>query len=79
VLAQIWESSAPSKVIAFSWQLLLDRIPTRKNLDFRGCLSQGMPWECLRCVGKEENSTHLFLHCPSAMLVWGEVFKWLGI
>jgi hypothetical protein len=66
-------------VIAFSWQLLLDRIPTRENLDFQGCLPQGMPWECLGCVGKVENSTHLFLHCPSAMLVWGEVFKWLGI
>jgi hypothetical protein len=50
VLGQIWESPAPSKVIAFSWQLLLDRIPTRENLDFQGCLPQGMPWECLGCV-----------------------------
>jgi hypothetical protein len=79
VLSHIWESPAPSKIIAFSWQLLLDRIPTRTNLEKRGMLPVGAPWECLGCVGMCENSTHLFLHCPCVMWVWGEIFKWLGI
>ncbi|GAU46080.1 hypothetical protein TSUD_180160 [Trifolium subterraneum] len=36
---------APSKVIAFSWQLLYDRIPTRRNLEARGLLGLNMTWE----------------------------------
>jgi hypothetical protein len=38
VFYHIWESPAPSKVIAFSWKLLYDRIPTRLNLDYRGII-----------------------------------------
>jgi hypothetical protein len=79
VFDQIWENLAPSKVIAFSWQLLYDRIPTRRNLEVRGLLCLEMPWECLGCVGSVESSIHLFLHCPSAMLVWNEVFRWIGV
>ncbi|GAU13955.1 hypothetical protein TSUD_262820 [Trifolium subterraneum] len=47
VFGRIWESPAPSKVIAFSWQLLYDRIPTRKNLESRGLSIADMPWECV--------------------------------
>ncbi|GAU29496.1 hypothetical protein TSUD_360410 [Trifolium subterraneum] len=79
VFGQIWDSPAPSKVIAFSWQLLYDQIPTRKNLEARDMVLADMPWECVGCVGNVESSLHLFLHCPSAMLVWYEVFKWLGL
>jgi hypothetical protein len=75
----IWDSPAPSKVIAFSWQLLYDRIPSRSNLAIRGLLSLDVPWECVGCVGKMETSLHLFLHCPSTMLVWSNIFKWLGV
>jgi hypothetical protein len=79
VLEHIWDSPAPSKVVAFSWQLLYDRIATRNNLEARGVVISERPWECLGCVGKVENSNHLFLHCPSAMLVWLEVFNWIGV
>jgi hypothetical protein len=79
VLSQIWESAAPSKVLAFSWQLLLGRIPTKSKLEDRGIVILDAPWECLGCVGKKEMPLHLFLHCPLAMKVWGAVFKWIGI
>jgi hypothetical protein len=79
VLENIWSSSAPLKVIAFSWQLLYDRIPTRNNLEIRGILGSESPWECVGCVGKKETSCHLFLHCPCVMKVWQEIFKWLGV
>ncbi|GAU26541.1 hypothetical protein TSUD_361750 [Trifolium subterraneum] len=79
VFDQIWDSPAPSKVIAFSWQLLYDRISTRRNLEARGLLGLDMPWKCVGCVGRVETSTHLFLHCPSAMMVWYDVFRWLGV
>ncbi|KAK2455982.1 hypothetical protein QL285_003391 [Trifolium repens] len=38
-----------------------------------------IPWECLSCVGMVEDSTHLFLHCPCTMWVWGEIFNWIGV
>jgi hypothetical protein len=79
VLDQIWDSSVSYKVIAFSWQLLYDRISTRDNLEVRGILGVEKPWECVGCVGKVETSLHLFLHCPYAMKVWREIFKWLGV
>lgn len=43
VFRKIWESPASSKVIAFSWQLLLDRIPTRVNLAMRRILPTDAP------------------------------------
>ncbi|MCI03235.1 hypothetical protein A2U01_0024271, partial [Trifolium medium] len=79
VFDQIWDSPAPSKVIAFSWQLLYDRIPTRRNLDYRRILAPEASRECVGCVGKVESSIHLFLHCPTAMLVWYDVFRWIGV
>ncbi|XP_045809691.1 uncharacterized protein LOC123904036 [Trifolium pratense] len=79
IFEKIWESPAPSKVIAFSWQLLYDRIPTRSNLEIRWMLITNKPWECVGCVGSVESSTHLFLHYPSALMVWYEVFRWLGV
>jgi hypothetical protein len=79
VFDHLWESSAPSKVIAFSWQLIYDRIPSRSNLQLRGIVVSDKPWECLGCVGQVETSNHLFLHCPCAMQIWREVFSWLGV
>ncbi|GAU48661.1 hypothetical protein TSUD_189160 [Trifolium subterraneum] len=79
IFDQIWDSAAPSKVIAFSWQLLYDRIPSRKNLNIRGILGTEVPWECVGCVGSVESCIHLFLHCPSAMMVWYDIFRWLGL
>lgn len=32
VFGYLWKSRTPSKVLAFSWILLLDRIPIRSNL-----------------------------------------------
>jgi hypothetical protein len=35
--------------------------------------------ECVGCVDRVETSSHLFLHCPSAMAIWYDLFRWLGI
>jgi hypothetical protein len=47
VFGSVWKSPAPSKVVAFSWQLLLDRIPTKDNLLRRRILP---PKASVRCV-----------------------------
>jgi hypothetical protein len=79
IFGNIWDSPAPSKVIAFSWQLLYDRVPTKVNLLLRGIIPQNSDDNCIWCGNARESSSHLFLHCNVTMVVWYEIFKWLGV
>lgn len=77
VFETIWDSKAPLKVVAFSWKLLLDRIPTRRNLARRNCLPPKESSRCVLCGIVEELANHLFLHCNFTMVVWSRVMNWL--
>jgi hypothetical protein len=77
VFRGVWKSVAPLKVIAFSWQMLLDRIPTRSNLLRRGVRLNGEEAGCILCGAISENSVHLLLHCPVASAVWYKLCRWL--
>ncbi|GAU40143.1 hypothetical protein TSUD_163120 [Trifolium subterraneum] len=78
VFGKIWKSPVPSKVIAFTWKLLRNRIPTRCNLASRGIqLIGGL--DCVHCVGREESGTHLFMFCDFAGQIWNAIFRWLGL
>jgi hypothetical protein len=79
VLKNIWRSSAPSKVIAFAWKVLRNRIPTKGNLALRGVQVDGGVVDCGHCVGMEEVVSHLFLTCDFAYQVWTKICRWLGI
>jgi mannosylglycoprotein endo-beta-mannosidase len=79
IFSNIWESPAPSKVVAFSWKLLYDRLPTKDNLLRRGVLPFGSGENCVWCGFSPETSNHLFLHCSMAHKVWYDIFKWLGV
>lgn len=58
VFAQVWNSPAPLKVVAFSWKLLLDRIPTRENLAVRSALPLEVSTLCVLCGNGVETSNH---------------------
>jgi hypothetical protein len=73
----IWKSGVPSKVSAFSWQLLLDRVPTRVNLCRRRVVSTDETL-CLICQEGVETASHLFLHCSFAAGIWYSLIRWLG-
>lgn len=79
VFHQLWKSPAPSKVIAFSWKMLLDRIPTRTNLSRRNALPPEVPLNCVWRVGEREMTKHLFLHCSLARGVWLRLMHWVDI
>lgn len=79
VFGNIWKSLAPSKVVAFSWKLLLDRIPTKVNLSYRSVLPPEASLNCVLCNGNLEVTNHLFIHCEFAQGVWAGLFSWLGI
>jgi len=63
VFGYIWKSLAPSNAVAFSWTLLLDRVPTWTNLAKRRIMGEDMSTNCPLCNGVEETTNHLFLHC----------------
>jgi hypothetical protein len=49
MFSRLWVSLAPSKVVAFSWKLFYDRLPTKDNLISR-CASTFSSWWKLRVV-----------------------------
>ncbi|CAJ2633603.1 unnamed protein product [Trifolium pratense] len=79
VFEKIWMSPAPSKIIAFSWQLLYDRLPSKSNLYRRGVMLDAGNQDCMWCAANLESGTHLLLHCDFAQTVWREVCKWLHL
>ena len=76
MFTSLWKSPAPSKVIVFSWKLLLNRVPTSDNLSIRNVLPVEAPTSCVWCDREVETARHLFLHCEMAMEVWREVMRW---
>jgi len=62
VFRDLWKSKAPSKILAFSWTLLLDRIPTKR---------------CVFSDHEDETVVHLFLYCHVISKVWMKVMSWL--
>jgi hypothetical protein len=75
VFRNFWKSKAPSKVLAFSWNLLLDRIPTKVNLARRHLLAVEDSKRCVFCGLEDEMAVHLFLHCRVISRVWLEVMR----
>jgi hypothetical protein len=75
----LWNCCAPSKVQAFGWQLLLDRIPTRQNLIRRQINIGEGDHLCVWCSAEAETGLHLFLYCEFARQIWTTVLDWLGL
>jgi hypothetical protein len=79
VLKNLWSTLAPSKVIVFSWQLMMQRLPTRVNLARRGVPGLRENPCCVWCPEERESEVHLFGTCSVALAVWSEIYKWLGL
>jgi hypothetical protein len=77
-LGFLWKSFAPSKIIVFSWQLLIQRLPTKLNLAKRGVVEEGVDSFCVLCPMELKKESHLFGVCAFASALWGKVFKWFG-
>lgn len=77
MFVKMWKSRAPSKVVAFAWRALLNRVPTKLNLALRKVLGPEDSKLCVLCNRLDESSTRLFLHCEVASLVWSKLMWWL--
>jgi hypothetical protein len=74
----IWKCYSPSKVSGLVWMVLLDRLPTRENLFRRHVTAADGDRRCVFCGDCLETATHIFLYCKVIILVWGQIFVWLG-
>ena len=73
----IWHKKVPLKVSILAWRLLRDRLPTKSNLANRGIISTEARL-CVAGCGHAEDSTHLFLACPTFGAIWPMVRVWIG-
>ncbi|GKV27391.1 hypothetical protein SLEP1_g36564 [Rubroshorea leprosula] len=76
---RIWNLTIPSKISAFNWQLVQDRIPTKSNLQRRGIINALGEENCVLCEREIEDAQHLFLKCRIAKWLWKACGKWWGI
>lgn len=74
-----WKIKAPQMVLAFSWKVLKNRIPTKINLNRRRALGNSRNLSCAFFNGEDEIVEHLFITCRSVYKVWMNVFDWLGL
>jgi hypothetical protein len=77
-LGFLWKSFAPSKITVFSWQLLLQRLPTKVNLAKRGVVDGEVDLLCALCPMELEKESHLFGDCAFASTLWRKVYNWCG-
>lgn len=77
ILNKVWKSIALSKVVSFSWQLLLDIVPSRPSLFRRGVISYLEDAVCIFCQNAYETSLHLFCSCSFSSSIWYANVNWL--
>ncbi|XP_058784326.1 uncharacterized protein LOC131659106 [Vicia villosa] len=74
----VWKAEVPFKIKAFGRRLLLDRIPTKDLLVYRGI---SFPLDKLNCslFGYEvENRNNSFLGCRVVKAIWLDIALWVG-
>jgi hypothetical protein len=77
-LGFVWKILALSKIIAFSLQLLLRRLPTLENLAKWGVVDIRALSFCVLCPMNSKSEGRLFGGCAFASTLWRKVFNWFG-
>ncbi|KAL4557518.1 hypothetical protein LXL04_035699 [Taraxacum kok-saghyz] len=69
-----WNKWVPKKHNIFIWRVIIDRIPTRRNLSDKGI---DIPCTlCPICEENEDDSFHLFFACTLAVTLWRKFGEW---
>ncbi|XP_058783485.1 uncharacterized protein LOC131658173 [Vicia villosa] len=74
----IWKIQVPFKIKAFGWRLLINRLPTKDLLAYRGVNLSIDNSFCAFCGVIPESCEHSFFKCDKAKLVWREIAVWIG-
>jgi len=77
VFRYLWDLKVPGTAKIFGWRALLDRLPSRVNLERRGV---GIGSNLYPFFTKDvETIQRLFITCDVAQRLWVKCNKWLGI
>ena len=71
----IWRAHAEGKHKFFTWLLVQEKLLTADKQQARNWPCNPV---CSLCSNHPETATHLCLHCPFAVEVWGLVSNWFG-
>lgn len=74
----LWSVAAPSKVLAFSWRVALDRIQTKHNLKKRGVIHSDPLSSCTFCQTQVESMNHLLFSCSFSWQVYMDAYLQLA-
>ena len=66
-----WNMWIPVKINVFIWRVMMDRIPTRKNLD--KCNVEIESLLCPMCSGDVRDVSHLFFKFSLAHQLWSRI------
>ncbi|GKE07063.1 RNA-directed DNA polymerase, eukaryota, reverse transcriptase zinc-binding domain protein, partial [Tanacetum coccineum] len=69
-----WNRSIPIKVNVFLWRLMLNKLPTRVNLDRKGVDVGSIL--CPICSEDVESANHIFFSCEMAKDLWALFTRW---
>nr|GEV43132.1 hypothetical protein [Tanacetum cinerariifolium] len=72
--ATSWNQYLPIKVNVFVWRLMLNRLPSRVNLDRRNIEVDSLL--CSSCLEDIETINHTFFNCGLAKDLWALLAKW---
>ncbi|XP_058727132.1 uncharacterized protein LOC131598560 [Vicia villosa] len=78
VLGKIWKIGAPYKIKAFSWRLILNRLPTKDLLRSRGISLPLTSLNCVFCDIEAESRNHSFFSCKVMKIIWDDIAFWIG-
>ncbi|GKC12881.1 RNA-directed DNA polymerase, eukaryota, reverse transcriptase zinc-binding domain protein [Tanacetum coccineum] len=73
-IATRWNGCIPIKVNIFLWKLLLNKLPSRVNLDRRGIDIPSIL--CPNCQEDVETGNHIFFTCEMASTLWSMLDNW---
>ncbi|GJV77892.1 RNA-directed DNA polymerase, eukaryota, reverse transcriptase zinc-binding domain protein [Tanacetum coccineum] len=73
-IATHWNGCIPIKVNIFLWKLLLNKLPSRVNLDRRGIDIPSIL--CPNCQEDVETGNHIFFTCEMASTLWSMLDNW---
>lgn len=66
-------------MLAFSWKVLKDSVPTKQNLFKRHVIGMQQGLNCVLSEEGMESLDHLFVQCSEASRVWLKVYERLSL
>jgi len=64
---KVWSLEVPSKVKNFVWHACKEALPTRKNLQLRKIIPDGL---CNICKVGDEDCLHALFFCSDVQVIW---------